>query len=70
MSLGGRPQDVGRTRILDLQIRTYGDVLVKFARDVGKGRPLALHIDIMWTSSGRYIWTSLGRHTSKSKGRR
>ena len=55
MSLGGRPQDVGRTRILDLQIRTYGDVLVKSARDVGKGRLLALHIDIMWTSSGRYI---------------
>ena len=57
----GRPQDVGRTRPLELQIRPYRDVLVTSAEDLLK----TLAGDVPWchtmrTSSGLYIGTSFG----------
>ena len=42
----GRPQIVGKTRPLELNIRPYGDVLITSMgrpHDVGRGRPMALH---------------------------
>ena len=77
MSLGrprdvseGRPQDVGRIRPLELKIRSYGHVLATSVGDDSRGRPLALHIGYMGTTSGCYIGTSSGLHTLTPKRRR
>ena len=70
----GHPQDIGRTHPLEVNIRTYGDVLIMSAEDVLKTlvgyAPWHYIQDSMRTSPGRYTGTSLGRHISTSYGRR
>ena len=67
----GRPQDVGRTRLVEFNIRPCGDVLITSAENVHKTSvedvPCRNIYDSMGTSSERYIRTSSGRHNSTSK---
>ena len=68
----GRPQDVGTTHHLELQIRPYWDVLVTSATYVLKmstGDFPQLYIqEIMGKSSGRHISTSKGRRQGTPLG--
>ena len=71
-----RPQDVGCTRPLELQIKPYWDVLVTSALEVPKTSagdvPWRYIQDIMGTSSGRHISTSKGcrQKTSSRRSKR
>ena len=71
-----RPQDVGSTHPLELQIKPYWDVLVTSALEVLKTSagdvPWRYIQDIMGTSSGRHISTSKGcrQKTSSRRSKR